>query len=61
MLVVDDKRIERRGIAFLAAEYSLPVTVAEAENAAAALEYLQTHPVDILFTDIRMPAGDGLT
>nr|MDD6335122.1 response regulator [bacterium] len=61
MLVVDDKRIERRGIAFLVAEYALPIQVVEAENGVQALEYIKQNPVDILFTDIRMPVGDGLS
>lgn len=60
VLVVDDKEIERKGISFLISEYRLPLEVTMASSGQEALEILRTTPMDILFTDIRMPSGDGL-
>ncbi|TYA13045.1 response regulator [Paenibacillus faecis] len=60
ILVVDDQREEREGIEFLIHELGLPLQVETAENGRAALAYLEKKPVDILFTDVRMPLMDGL-
>ncbi|AZS15109.1 response regulator [Paenibacillus lutimineralis] len=60
ILVVDDHQDEREGIAFLIEELALPLQVEIADNGRRALEYLQEHSVDILFTDVRMPQMDGL-
>ncbi|MFD2331728.1 response regulator [Cohnella sp. GCM10020058] len=60
ILVVDDEKIEREGIRFLIKKKAIPAEVADAENGEKALAYLETHPVDILFTDIKMPFMDGL-
>ncbi|MEK3909999.1 response regulator [Paenibacillus sp. FSL H7-0331] len=59
-LIVDDEKIEREGVKFLIEKLELTLQTEEAENGVKALEYLQTHEVDILFTDIRMPFMDGL-
>lgn len=59
-LIVDDEKIEREGIKFLIETMGLNLRTAEAENGVKALDYLQAHEVDILFTDIRMPFMDGL-
>lgn len=59
-LIVDDEKIEREGIIFLIETLGLTLETVEAENGVKALEYLQAHQVDILFTDIRMPFMDGL-
>jgi two-component system response regulator YesN len=59
-LIVDDEKIEREGIKFLIETMGLNLTTAEAENGVKALDYLQAHEVDVLFTDIRMPFMDGL-
>lgn len=59
-LIVDDEKIEREGIKFLIDTMGLNLKTAEAENGVKALDYLQAHQVDILFTDIRMPFMDGL-
>ncbi|WP_409341934.1 response regulator [Paenibacillus sp. MBLB4367] len=60
MLVVDDDRFEREGVRFLVEEYGLPIKLAEADSAEAALDYLQSESIDILLTDIRMQEMDGL-
>ncbi|WP_165972158.1 response regulator [Paenibacillus piri] len=59
-LIVDDERIEREGVKFLIDKLGLRLEADEAENGLKALEYLQNHETDILFTDIRMPFMDGL-
>ena len=59
-LIVDDEKIEREGIKFLIETMGLNLNTAEAENGVKAMDYLQAHEVDILFTDIRMPFMDGL-
>lgn len=60
ILIVDDEQIERDGIKFLLDKYDFDLKVEEAENGEEALEYLKSNPVDILFTDIKMPFMDGL-
>ncbi len=60
ILLVDDEREEREGIAFLIRKYGYPLTVAQAPNGKKALEYLEREPADILFTDVKMPLMNGL-
>ncbi|MDD2970743.1 MAG: response regulator [Lachnospiraceae bacterium] len=60
ILLVDDEKNERDGMKFLIEKYKLPMTVAEAQNGKVALEYVKSHHVDILFTDVKMPFMDGL-
>ena len=61
ILLVDDEKTEREGIAFLIKKFNLPLTVAEAVNGKAALEYIhKNNDVDILLTDVKMPFMDGL-
>ena len=60
MLIVDDELEEREGILFLLQKYQFDISTTQAPNGKIALEYLQEHPVDILFTDVRMPFMDGL-
>lgn len=60
ILVVDDEKIERRGISFLLKKMGWEVELAEAPNGKAALEYLENHTVDLLLTDVKMPFMDGL-
>ena len=60
ILIVDDKKIERSGIAMLIKNFNLPFETSEAENGCEALEYIKNNNVDVLFTDIRMPFIDGL-
>ena len=60
ILIVDDESIEREGISFLIEKYKLPLEVAQATNGKTALEYMRTHPIDILLTYVKMPQMDGL-
>lgn len=60
ILIVDDERIERRGIRFLLKKMGLEMEVFEASNGKEALEFLEKQDVDILFTDVKMPFMDGL-
>lgn len=60
-LVIDDEEIIRRGIVRKLERFFPDIETAQAqENAIEALHYIQTHPVDIVFVDIRMPMLDGL-
>ncbi len=60
ILLADDERQEREGIAYLIEKYGYPLKVACAGNGKEALEYIYHHDVDILFTDVKMPVMDGL-
>ncbi|MFC4600959.1 response regulator transcription factor [Cohnella hongkongensis] len=60
MLVVDDDKFEREGVRFLVGKFKLELELAEADSAESALKYLETNPVDIVLSDIRMPGMDGL-
>ena len=60
ILLVDDEREEREGIKYLIQKYEYPLEIVEASNGLKALEYIRTYPIDILFTDIKMPKMDGL-
>lgn len=58
ILVVDDEPVARQSLTdILKLEgYS----VASAPNGHAAVEYVRTHPVDLMIVDLRMPGMDGL-
>lgn len=60
ILIVDDEKEELEGISFLIDKLGFKLYKVFADNGNQALEYLQNHKVDILFTDIRMPRMDGL-
>ncbi|WP_274365170.1 response regulator transcription factor [Paenibacillus thermotolerans] len=60
MLVVDDDTFEREGVKFLVSKYDLPLNLAEADSSEKALQYIASHKIDILLTDIRMNGMDGL-
>ena len=61
VVIAEDERLIREGISRLVdwAEYDCQVCFL-AEDGARALEYIRTHPVDILITDIKMPHMNGL-
>ncbi len=62
VLIADDEKIAREGIRDLVEWSQMDMRVVYcAENGRDALDYMLTHPVDILLTDIRMPVMDGLT
>lgn len=60
ILLVDDEQIERDGVARLLRKHQFPFEILEAENGEEALALMEEEPVDILFTDIKMPFMDGL-
>ncbi len=60
ILIVDDEKIERRGIKFLLKSLQIELDIIETSNGQEALKYLQNNKVDILFTDIKMPFMDGI-
>lgn len=60
ILITDDESVEREGIIYLINKFNLPLEIAQAANGKAALEYMQTNPIDILLTDVKMPLMDGL-
>lgn len=60
ILLVDDEREEREGIEYLIQKYHYPLQVSQAVNGMKALEYIEKNPVDILFTDVKMPIMNGL-
>ena len=60
ILVVDDEKIERKGISFLIKQMDVECELAEAVNGQAALEWLEENEADILLTDVKMPHMDGI-
>lgn len=59
-LIVDDERIERRGLQMLLERLQLPTQSEEACNGEEALKKLKAAHFDIVLTDISMPFMDGL-
>ncbi|NQX45139.1 response regulator [Paenibacillus tritici] len=60
-IIAEDSKPILRNIEALMQSMELPVHIAATvSNGLEALEYIKTHPVDILLTDIRMPKLDGL-
>lgn len=61
VLVVEDEKMIRQGLVTMIRRAPTPTeTVLEAKNGLQALEILQSQPVDLLVTDIRMPGMDGI-
>lgn len=60
ILVVDDEKIERKGIGFLIKQMDVECELSEAVNGQAALEWLEENEADILLTDVKMPHMDGI-
>lgn len=60
ILIVDDEFIERDGIIFLINKFSFELDIKECSDGEEALEYIKENPIDILFTDVKMPFMDGL-
>ncbi len=61
VLVVDDDNLVRRGLisAMPWNRFDMEV-VGEASNGEAALEFMASHPIDLLMTDLAMPVMSGL-
>lgn len=60
LMIVDDEDDERIGIKFLIKKFGFDFEIIEAANGIEALELLKENPVDILFTDVKMPFLNGL-
>lgn len=61
LLIVEDEKMIRQGIAVMARRCSVEIgEILECRNGVEALEILKNHPVDVMFTDIRMPKMDGI-
>jgi DNA-binding response OmpR family regulator len=58
ILVVDDENVARQSLADILKLEGY--NVASAPNGQAAVEYVRTHPVDLMVIDLRMPGMDGL-
>lgn len=59
ILIVDDEKLERRGIRFLLKREG-DFQILEAANGKDALGILASNHVDILFSDVKMPYMNGL-
>jgi len=59
-LIVDDSSVMRKIVERSLRQAGLNLTVIEAGNGAEALGLLDTHPVDLILSDINMPVMDGL-
>ena len=59
-LIADDDEIDRLTVTAHLRKYPFIDIATTCDNAQKALEYLQKHPVDILFLDIDMPGISGL-
>lgn len=61
ILIAEDEKMIRRGLCTMVRRASVPVErILEAQDGVQALEMLQTEPVDLLITDVRMPNLDGI-
>jgi YesN/AraC family two-component response regulator len=61
VLVVEDEKLIRQGIASMIKRSGVPVDeVIECNNGLAALDILEEQHVDVVFTDIRMPKMNGI-
>jgi DNA-binding response OmpR family regulator len=58
ILVVDDEPVARQSMTDILKLEGY--NVASAPNGQAAVEYVRTHPVDLMVVDLRMPGMDGL-
>ena len=63
VLIVDDEPLARARLRTLLGECTQPLAavVAEAANAAQAVECVRHHDIDLALVDIHMPGADGLT
>lgn len=58
ILVVDDELVARQSLTDILKLEGY--NVASAPNGQAAVEYVRTHPIDLMIVDLRMPGMDGL-
>lgn len=61
VLIVEDEKMIRQGIHTMVLRSGVPIeTIMECNNGESAWEVLKETPVDVMFTDIRMPKMDGI-
>lgn len=61
LLIVEDEKMIRHGIATMAQRCSVEIEgIIECRNGEEALEILREESIDVMFTDIRMPKMDGI-
>ncbi len=61
VLVVEDEKLIRQGIASMIKRSGVPVKkIYESNNGLAAMEVLRSTDIDVVFTDIRMPKMNGI-
>lgn len=61
VFLVDDEPFILEGLTMILCRFSTEISIlGQAENGEQALNYLRHNPVDLLITDIRMPAMDGI-
>lgn len=60
ILIVDDEKLERKGIQFLLKREKEEFRILEASNGKDALGILASNQVDLLFSDVKMPYMNGL-
>ncbi len=58
-VIADDEPLARELLGLLLAEHEDIQVVAECKNGQQAIDYLQSHPVDLLFLDVQMPKISG--
>lgn len=62
LLIAEDEKMIRQGLRAIIQRSQVPIDeILECRNGEEALEIMRSTPVDVLFTDIRMPKMDGLT
>lgn len=60
VLVVDDEPKHRQGLSRMLKNLKPEYHIFNARDGAEALERMELHPIDLVFTDIQMPIMDGL-
>lgn len=61
LLIVEDEKLIRQGIKTMIQRSGVPIqNIMECNNGQIALEILESQPVDVMFTDIRMPKMNGI-
>jgi two-component system, LytTR family, response regulator len=60
-IIIDDEYPALQELCYLIGHFSLIKILGKFADSIKALEYVQSHPVDVIFLDINMPKLDGLT
>ncbi|TBL78650.1 response regulator [Paenibacillus thalictri] len=60
VLVVDDEYFARKAVVQMIQDWNIEAAVFEAEDGREAVELLERSPMDVVFSDIRMPLLDGM-